>query len=83
MAGIWCWGMMMSDGIEPKPCKCGDEIKVYFDHVDAVGPAIGGGYYLSHPLWKIYPDTWGCDVLPPQEYFDTRAEAIASWNTRA
>lgn len=64
-----------------KPCPhCGcDTVTIYYDHPESVGH--GGGFYLSHPLWKEYPVSWGCErALPTEDYFRTEEEAAAAWN---
>lgn len=67
------------------PCPfCGcDKVVIYYDHPDSVGPVVGGGFYISHPLWKDFPISWGCDAVPTRKYFDSKAEAIEAWNRRA
>ncbi len=60
-------------------CGC-DKIEVFFDGVDAVGSL--AGHYIHHPVWKTYPDVWGCW----QHFggkFETAEEAAKAWNTRA
>lgn len=71
----------MSEEMLPCPfCGC-DKVVVYYDHPESVGPVVGGGYYISHPLWKEYPKTWGCNVQWPG-YFDSEAAAAQAWNGR-
>ena len=68
-----------------KPCPfCGcDNVVIFYDHPESVGPSIGGGFYISHPLWMDYPRSWGRQAAPNNGYFQTEREAIVAWNRRA
>lgn len=71
------------DALKPCPfCGC-DNVVILYDHPESVGPSIGGGFYISHPLWRDYPQSWGCQAVPSNGYFQTEQEAIAAWNRRA
>lgn len=74
---------LTDEALLPCPfCGC-DKIVIHYDHPDSVGPLVGGGYYISHPIWKIYPESWRCNAQPYPGYFETEAQAIAAWNRRA
>lgn len=67
---------------EPAPCpycKC-DKIAVYYDAPESVGGDLAG-WYISHPLWKTYPETWGCTAPCFPGKFDERSAAVTAWNT--
>lgn len=65
-----------------KPCPfCGcDKIVIFYDHPNSVGEFLAG-YYVSHPVWKEHPDTWGCHLSFGGK-FETEKEAADAWNSR-
>ena len=63
----------MNEDAELKPCPfCGEGAEVYCAHKSKLGEAWG----------IVHSGNWGCPVRFERS-FDTEAEAIAAWNTRA
>ena len=60
-------------------CGC-DKIEIFYDDPSSVGEHLAG-HYISHPVWKVHPEIWGC-WLNFGGKFESREAAAAAWNTR-